>query len=352
MISKKITRMLAVLLSICYIIIGVRVDAFAGPVIQPDEPGDTSSGIFWSASIQDNMVSKTVLTGSTKSLSSLGLSPYAIKNGVVSRSFTWTSSNSSVATVNASTGDITGVSTGTAIITGRSSAYGSSLGELLLVVFVAEELKGATYMGIDGQHNTNCSSDHWNKYYVVLEFFHHMGYSPYEMQYASTSSKFASYVATSRMFCFRNHGTQASLILNNTSITRVYTDYIYTLPANSLSYCEFAIIGSEFSGKGGAGATNMVNALHSRGVGTVVGITSNITCYELDEWLEGVFSYLNDGYTVQEACELTAESFKEWDEGVFVEDYSHTCDSNCTSRCTGYHMDNYYIAGDPNARFN
>ena len=49
---------------------------------------------------------------------------------------------------------------------------------------------------------------------------------------------------------------------------------------------------------------------------------------------------------------LAAEEYIAWEENVFDEVNKHTCTDDCTDRCTGYHVQNYYIAGNANARFN
>ena len=336
--NKRLSKVLALLVVFCLFAAFIPADTFAAA-------GD---GVFWSASITDTMVSKNVLIGSPKSLSALGLSPRAIKDGSTSYSFTWTSSNTSVATVNASTGYVNGVSTGTAIITGYSSKYSSSLGQLTLIVFVSDRLMGATYLGVAGNANV-CSEHHTNTYYAVYDRFGVMGYNPYGLYTSATSGEFAARVATSRMFCFRNHGTQTSLYLNNTSRIRVYTDFINTLPINSFDYCEIAIIASEYSGRGRSGSNNIVNALHSRGVDVVVGISTNATCEELDLWIEGMIMYLSQGYTVEQACIENAAELNAFygEDGI----YKHTCTFECQSGCTGYGSYNYYIAGDANATF-
>ena len=305
--------------------------------------------IKWGDNISGTSTSGHVLVGQTRLLEDMGLHPKACANGTVNSSFTWSSANTAVATVNADTGAITGVSAGTAVITGISP-FGSSHGQLTLVVFVTDMVRDITFMGVAGICTTgDCVNDHYLKSTVIEDLAYQMGYDLFVLRSSMTSSTFAAYVATSRMVCFRNHGTQTSLYVNNEPSKRAYVDLISSLPNGSLAYCELAVIASNYSGRGGANATNIVNALHQKGVGTVVGITSDISCEELNDWIEGLYYFLYEGYTVEQACQLAAEEYIAWEENVFDEVNKHTCTNDCTDRCTGYHVQNYYIKISPNA---
>ncbi len=86
------------------------------------------SGAYLYDTANESIVStatRDIYVGSTKSLSTLNLSAVAYSGSNISQSFTWSSSNSNIATVNSS-GSVTGVSSGKATITGyvyRNGAY-------------------------------------------------------------------------------------------------------------------------------------------------------------------------------------------------------------------------------------
>lgn len=301
--NKRLSKVLALLAVFCLITAFMPADTFAAA-------GD---GVFWSASITDTMVSKTVKIGSPKSLSALGLSPRAIKDGSTSYSFTWTSSNTSIATVNASTGYVTGVSTGTAIITGYSSTYGSSLGQLTLIVFVTSDgLVDVSRILMKGDHDVTADAVfpaiiHYSE---SMEMYDLRTYGVDDTEDQMTSSIFAAYMATSRIFYFRGHGSKTSVVVDmaeDGSQKKFYASFVNTLPTDAFSYCELVLYDSCQTAKGGETAANLTTATANHGAQTVVGFEASVVNHEMDIWVEMFFSALANGKTVSAACaEATA----------------------------------------------
>ena len=77
--------------------------------------------------------------GETKTLSALKLMPVSYNSSNISQTFEWSSSNTNVATVNASTGQVTTVAPGTATIRARADIYAEGNGSTQWNIFYKEQ---------------------------------------------------------------------------------------------------------------------------------------------------------------------------------------------------------------------
>lgn len=57
------------------------------------------------------------------------------------------------------------------------------------------------------------------------------------------------------------------------------------------------------TGKGNDKGSDLTTAAVARGAGTAVGFDKKIEREEADEWVEEFMLYMEDGYTVKEACD-------------------------------------------------
>ena len=267
-----------------------------------------ADGVYWSSTISDVYIAKSLIVGDEVTLSSMGLFPYAVSNGVYSYSFTWTSSSTSVATVDSSSGTITALKEGTTLITGTSTAYTSNIGQLMILVLVTNEEADYTLVGIK-ETVDNVTIDRTASFRQVGETLMGMGY--YDSRVYGTNSLtdptmtaalFACYMANSEILYFRGHGTQSRIALNAAQNVNFRCSYVDELPANVFSNCRLVLYASCSTGKGGPNATNLVNSTANRGAGTVVGFETTVISTEVDKWSEYFFYALTTGDTVEEAC--------------------------------------------------
>lgn len=289
--------------------INLEGNATPGHASPVDNKAVSIDGVFWSSTIGNSYISRNLVVDDMVSLSSLGLNPYVVRTGVTSSSFTWTSSSPSVATINSSTGLITAVSEGTTLIIGTSTVYGSSIGQLMMLLFVADENAEYTMVGIN-EIIDNIEIDRTVSFQGVGQYINDMGYYdartygviPWDDP-TMTAALFASYMANTNILYFRGHGTQSRIALNAAQNVNFRYSYVDELPTNSFSNCKLVLYAACSTAMGGANGTNLVNSTKNRGAGTVVGFSTTVMSNEVDAWSIQFFYVLSMGYTVNAACD-------------------------------------------------
>lgn len=154
---------------------------------------------------------------------------------------------------------------------------------------------------------------------------------------AVTIDELLSRIANSKIMLVRTHGYQNAIEASNGNIT---SEMMLELPDDFFSYSELVVYGACFTGQGGEGAENVVNATKTRGSKTVVGFEENVKYDEVNAWCEKFFEALAEGNTVEEACESASEYIlSEWR-------------INTSYSIADLGTDSFYIAGDKTAVFN
>lgn len=114
------------------------------------------------------------------------------------------------------------------------------------------------------------------------------------------------------LFVSRSHGvkspapqTYTGLWLNDTT-PEVYL-FNTDLPTSlNLSNLQLAMFIGCYTGAGGSTATNLPSTVVARGAETAVGFSQSIMCPKANQWTIAFFNLMNNGYTVQAACETLA----------------------------------------------
>ena len=104
------------------------------------------SGVRWYDNLSNPITGtpeRYLTPGETKTLSALKLMPVSYNSSNISQTFEWSSSNTNVATVNASTGQVTTVAPGTATIRARKVLNGQE--KLLTFTLNVTEIPNGTY---------------------------------------------------------------------------------------------------------------------------------------------------------------------------------------------------------------
>lgn len=306
--KKRIfVRILTVILVLVLCVMPALTSASAA-VVQENmiTTSSITDGVFWSNASNGATVSKTLAYDQTKSLSALNLTPIAVSGGLYAYGFTWTSSKTSVATVNSSTGEITTYKqTGTTVITGTSRTF-SDVGNLYLILFVSDKMTDVTLIAIPEDGYDRASS-----FNAIIDDLYYAGHNvTRKIISVLDSNKFQAYLATSKILLFRGHGTKTSIVLHlerdeSGAVayqTGFHTYNMSTHPADAFAYCELLVYGSCLTGQGRENATNLVNATVDHGVATVVGFEQVVHCYEMNEWAMAFFNAISEGATVTDAC--------------------------------------------------
>lgn len=303
------SKILSIFLSLCLLITCIPFSASAAvtPII-PIEPPDTPTlpnCVSWSNTTVVTTTTVTIGLGETKSFAQLGLSAFACYNGQYSTSFTWDTYSDKI-TIN-SNGTIYANAEGMALVTGTSTAYGSGLGQLTLILFVADS--GYTDVTlVDAMDNLYKEELIYDIKAILRD---QMNYSESDIRTHPTyppsiipRDVLMGYIASSRIAYFGGHGDVNRIYLSvySSSTTSLYDYNLDGFPSDLFDNCELLLLDACKTASGGKTGNNLINAFLDHGVETVVGFEQSVICEEANYWVEAFFDALADHLTVAAAC--------------------------------------------------
>ena len=253
---------------------------------------------------------KTYYTsGSTVTLSSMGYSLKAISptNGLITPApVTWTSSNSTVATVAAS-GNVTLLSCGETTIT--ASAYVNGVQKTASYTLVA--YLDAALIALP---RTEDGSDRSSYFSSIAQDLSSIGYTNSYNNHSVvangvTEADMLRFMQYSKITLIRTHGLPTSIELTDGSLER---HELLALPFGALDYSDLIIYGACLTASGGEGADNMITATIDAGARTVIGFQHNVHYDACNEWCKVFFDILSYRYgdstqNYDTVCEETDE---------------------------------------------
>ncbi len=149
--------------------------------------------------------------------------------------------------------------------------------------------------------------DHLTSLNAASPTIRNLGYAP-SIEYGEfTYSNINYYLENSRIFLIRCHGEAYSggtrLVIDNDDSNPAYYTSSSSMSSLDLSNLELAIFLSCHTGKGGENAPNLPSVAVERGATTAIGFTDAIPCGASGEWMKAFFDKMQEGYTVQQACD-------------------------------------------------
>ena len=133
----------------------------------------------------------------------------------------------------------------------------------------------------------------------VEKYIHDMGYQTNRTFTFVDESSCIAYIATSKIFYSRSHGSKTSIQLNDDELT---ISALNNLGSNALSNCKLVVYGACLTASGGNGANNLMSKTQEKGAVTVIGFKESVYCIEVNIWAKAFFEALADGETVESAC--------------------------------------------------
>lgn len=115
-----------------------------------------------------------------------------------------------------------------------------------------------------------------------------------------TMLELAEHLASSNIYACITHGSQTSIKVSDGSFT---VDNVNDFSANALDNLTFVYLGACKTGCGGDGANNLVNALSSKGVDTVLGFKVDVYVDETYIWTEAFMKSIGRGNTIAQAMD-------------------------------------------------
>ena len=153
--------------------------------------------------------------------------------------------------------------------------------------------------------------DHDGSFEYVQNSLNNMGYTSNRTETIVDSTECLTYIASSRIFYIRSHGSKTDVTLNSEDLT---ISDINSLETNALENCDLVLYGVCSAGEGREGANNLVNKTQEKGAVTVIGFDRMVLCFEVNMWATAFFEALENGETIEEAC-ISADNVvsDEWD---------------------------------------
>ncbi|MCD8003575.1 MAG: hypothetical protein LUG88_06680 [Clostridia bacterium] len=143
------------------------------------------------------------------------------------------------------------------------------------------------------------------------------------MNYSYSVEMFGSFAATKVMnllandsynvFLSRSHGDTSGtsytyIITNESSTGDTYYVTSTKLKSYDLSNMKLILFVGCYTGYGGNGGNNLPTVAVSQGAETAIGFKNTITCDAANSWTVNFFTYMAEGFSVEEACFALAKN--------------------------------------------
>ena len=147
----------------------------------------------------------------------------------------------------------------------------------------------------------------------VLDDMSTIGYNEYyenseTLSRGVSSGELVCRMSTSKITVIRTHGTKTSITTSDGSLTR---SDVLNLRSDIFDNSEIIIYGACLTGKGRAGALNLVNATHDRGNAIVIGFEKEVWSTEVNKWCMAFFEAISMGNSVFDSCCIADEYIEE-----------------------------------------
>ena len=119
------------------------------------------------------------------------------------------------------------------------------------------------------------------------------------------------------MFGIHSHGSKDTVLfrLSNGSTSNLTTSMMNALPANALKGVDVVVYGTCSAGKGGSGASNIVNATYNKGAYVVIGFKDVTYVKQMNQWLYDFFKSMAAPNAASDAIDDAVYWTKFWNWG-------------------------------------
>ena len=118
---------------------------------------------------------------------------------------------------------------------------------------------------------------------------------------AMTNADVRDHLMTSKLFSCVTHGLRDRIETTGGAVFRISD--VNAIPDGALDDLELVCLTACRTGEGKSGDDNLVNALHSKGAGTVIGFTVNINTEAAEYWTDRFMYSLSQGNTIAVAMQ-------------------------------------------------
>ena len=136
-----------------------------------------------------------------------------------------------------------------------------------------------------------------------------------------TTNDLITDLLSSTIFSCITHGEMSAI---DTSDSQLTVEDINELPYDAFQDLELVVLGACWTGLGGSGGNNLVNAISNHGAGTTIGFTVSVSVEPTNLWIETFMTKLAIGCTVARAMDIADEEVEISCETDFLDTYSTT----------------------------
>ena len=134
-----------------------------------------------------------------------------------------------------------------------------------------------------------------------------------------TNKELLVHLSSTSIFSCITHGLQTQITTTDGALT---VSDINSLSSSAFDDLKFVYLGACYTGQGGSGANNLVNAVYNKGADAVLGFKTEIFVSEANSWTKEFMSALSEGKTLREAMQDADDAIR--NDGKIVVPYYST----------------------------